>query len=150
MVLAGLGNESFVVSAGRAGIPAGVFVVAGGAESQRGDGFAVYELLRTMGCSFLAFDQTVEEQLGPALYWRTRTRPVALPATLDLTFHPVLDYRDTNEWAAAGSPGAHGNFSAALGYNGPNTPIPGASGQPHARRPAAAAAAAAAPLHLRT
>jgi hypothetical protein len=130
-VLARLGNESFVVSARRSGIPAGVFVVSGGAESQRGDTFAAFELLRGMGCSFLAWDQPMEEQLG-ALFWRVRVLPAALPPDVDITFHPVLDYRDTNDWAAAGSPGKHGNLSAALGYNGPNTPIPGASGVSYA------------------
>ena len=118
-VLAGLGNESLVVSAGRPGIPAGVFVVSGGELSQRGDTFAVFELLRRMGCRFLAYDMTMEEELGE-LFWSRRALPPSLPSGIDITFHPALDYRDTNEWA--GTAKGHGNTSAALDYDGLNTP----------------------------
>ena len=69
-----------------------------------------------MGCVFLAWDLSLEEELPPAPW------PEALPA-LDLTFRPQLEYRDNNEWAAAGDAKRHhGNWSVAVGYNGYYTP----------------------------
>ena len=49
-----------------------------------------------------------------------RVLPPSLPSGIDITFHPALDYRDTNEWA--GTAKGHGNTSAALDYDGLNTP----------------------------
>jgi hypothetical protein len=41
--------------------------------------------------------------------------PTALPS-LDLTYKPLYEYRDNNEWAAA----AHPQWAGKLGYNGPS------------------------------
>ena len=93
--LKGLKNDSYVISSQKPGIPAGSFVITGGRDSQRGTGFAVYDFLRELGCSFLAFDYTMEEECP--------TPPASLPS-IDRTYHPLFEYRDNNEWAAAEHP----------------------------------------------
>jgi hypothetical protein len=89
--LAGLHNDSYVLSSSRAGIPAGSFVASGGQGSTRGSLYAVYDLLRAMGCRFLAPEYSMAEELphGDA--------PVALP-TMDVTYHPTMEYRDNDEF----------------------------------------------------
>jgi hypothetical protein len=64
---------------------------------------AAYEFLRTLGCQFLAWDYSLQEELPT-------TPPPTLPE-LDLMFDPVLEYRDNNEWAADG----HGDWGVKLG-----------------------------------
>jgi len=44
--LVGLGNDSFVMSSNKAGIPSGSYVISGGANATRGSLFGVYEFLR--------------------------------------------------------------------------------------------------------
>ena len=111
--LAALNNDSFVISHNRSGIRPGSFVVTGALNSQRGDTYAAYELLRQMGCKFLAWDMTLEEELPSS------PLPKRLPP-LDMQFRPQLEYRDNNEWAAAGDTKRHHEYWAvAIGYNGP-------------------------------
>jgi hypothetical protein len=105
--LTGLKNDSYVISSQKPGIPKGSYVITGGKASQRGTGFAVYDFLRELGCSFLAFDYTMEEECP--------SPPASLP-TIDRTYRPLYEYRDNNEWAAANHPA----WAGKLGYNGPN------------------------------
>eukprot|EP01052_Picozoa_sp_SAG31_P026718 SAG31_NODE_2443_length_5682_cov_3.662428_5_plen_168_part_00 len=67
-------------------------MVSGGKGSTRGTMFAAYELLREMGCKFLAYDYAMAEELP-------LTPPSSLPA-IDKTYGPLYEYRDNNEWAA--------------------------------------------------
>jgi hypothetical protein len=105
--LEGLKNDSYVISSRKPGIPTGSFVITGGRASQRGTGFAIYDFLRDLGCSFLAFDYTMKEECPIS--------PASLPS-IDRTYHPLYEYRDNNEWAAA----EHPAWAGKLGYNGPS------------------------------
>jgi hypothetical protein len=105
--LSGLKNDSYVISSAMAGVPKGSYVVSGGKNSQRGTGFAVYDFLRVLGCEFLAYDYTMAEECPHP--------PASLPS-IDRTYHPLYEYRDNNEWAAAD----HSKWAAKLGYNGPS------------------------------
>jgi hypothetical protein len=113
--LTDLKNDSYVISSTKPGIPAGSYVVTGGERSARGSLFAVYDFLRKLGCKFLAPDFTMAEEL-PAL------PPTGIPA-LDVTYHPSWEYRDSNEWTAAGKVADGGlgpgtEWAGKLGYNG--------------------------------
>ncbi len=105
--LTGLKNDSYIISSTRTGVPSGSYVISGGKNSQRGTGFAVYDFLRELGCKFLAYDYTMEEECA--------NPPSSLPP-IDRTYHPLYEYRDNNEWAAA----EHPTWAGKLGYNGPS------------------------------
>ena len=104
--LQNLGNDSFVISSNRTGIPDGSYVVSGGEHSARGTLFAVYEFLRVLGCQFLAHDLTMAEEL-PA------TPPAVLPS-MDKTVKPLYEYRDNNEYI----PTKFQVWAGKVGYNG--------------------------------
>merc|ERR1712166_57397 len=104
--LQGLGNDSFLISSNHSGIPRGSWVGSGGQHSARGTLFAVYELLRVLGCEFLAHDFSIAEEL-PTI------PPTALPQ-IDRTYQPLYEYRDNNEYVAT----RYSRWAGKLGYNG--------------------------------
>ena len=116
--LEGLKNDSYVISSKKSGIPSGSFVVTGGKASARGCMFAVYDFLRLLGCKFLARGAgtappgaafTMQEELPSS-------PPAAIPP-VDVTYHPLYEYRDNNEWWVTRT---GDRWAGKLGYNGPN------------------------------
>jgi hypothetical protein len=110
-------NDSFFLSNRPKWVSPGSLVVSGSQGSLRGVIYGVYDLLRRMGCSFLAFDQSMAEEL-PA------TAPIGFPLSppgqgnnLDLMVRPSFVFRDAMHWPVIGS-SSHAQMAAKLGYNG--------------------------------
>ena len=114
--LDGLKNDSYVISSKKSGIPSGSFVVTGGKASARGTMFAAYDFLRLLGCKFLARGSGVPPEVAFTMQEELPASPPSTIPPVDVTYHPLYEYRDNNEWAAATLP----SWAGKLGYNGPN------------------------------
>jgi hypothetical protein len=95
------GNDSFVLA-----VLSPSIAVASARQSMRGTLLAVARLLQELGFDFIAPDETIL----PAV------QPLAMESSLNLTFVPVFEARDNDEWPAA----HNAEWAGLLGYNGAN------------------------------
>ena len=115
--LASLGDDDFLLSTRPKWVRQGSLIVAGAENSPRGAVFGVFDLLRRMGCRFLAFDQSIDEELPREPPSGFPLGPPAQGNGLDLVVRPSFPLRDAIQWPAIGS-STHQLFAAKLGFNG--------------------------------
>ena len=110
-------NDSFFLTTRPKWVSPGSLIVTGSQGSPRGAIFGVYDLLRRMGCLFLAPDQSMDEELPTTAPTGFPSGPPGGGNNLDLMVRPSFVFRDAMTWPViTGEAGLR--TAAKLGYNG--------------------------------